>query len=132
MARHRVPPDNVRLKRAYAPPAAADGARILVDRLWPRGVRKSDARIDLWERGLAPSASLRRWFGHDPVRWKAFRRRYAQELKERADLLEGLRNLARLGPITLVFASRDAVHNDAVALRELILTGMGKGADDES
>ena len=130
MASRRIPPANVRIKRVYAPPAESDGPRILVDRLWPRGVRKSDARIGLWARDLAPSASLRKWFGHDPVRWNAFRRRYARELKSKADRLEELRSMALHGPITLVFAARDVARNDAVALRELILSGAGKGVED--
>ena len=113
--------DRIRLKRAYDAPAADDGVRVLVDRLWPRGVRKADAAIDLWMKDIAPSTELRRWFGHDPARWPEFRRRYEAELREHADRLEELRGMARRGPVTLVFGARDEVHNDAVMLRELLL-----------
>lgn len=112
---------NIKLKRAYERPAAADGVRILVDRLWPRGVRKTDAAIDQWARDLAPSTALRKWFGHDPARWEAFRHRYAQEVSQHSDQLQELRALARKGPVTLVFSARDDIHNDAVALREFLL-----------
>lgn len=111
---------NIRVKRAYLPPASEDGVRILVDRVWPRGVRKSDAKIDRWMKDLAPSTELRRWFGHDPSRWDEFRRRYKAELSNRADLLDELRALAQKGPVTLVFGARDEVHNQAVALSDLL------------
>jgi uncharacterized protein YeaO (DUF488 family) len=112
---------NVRLKRAYEPRSADDGTRILVDRLWPRGVSKKQAAIDQWVKDIAPSTELRRWFGHDPDRWEEFRRRYAKEVHQKADLLQQLRSLARKGPITLVYAARDEEHNAAIELRELIL-----------
>ncbi len=95
--------------------------RILIDRLWPRGVKKEAARIDLWVKELAPSTALRKWFGHDPARWDEFRSRYAAELTDKGEELRRLRDLARPGPITLVYAARDEEHNDAVALRELLL-----------
>ena len=117
----RIVARNIRLKRAYSPPAAADGTRVLVDRLWPRGVRKSDAMIDRWVRGIAPSTALRKWFGHDPARWREFRRRYAAQLREHPGELAELRALARGGPITLVFGARDERHNDAVVLRNVLL-----------
>jgi uncharacterized protein YeaO (DUF488 family) len=101
----------VRIKRAYLPPAPEDGARVLVDRLWPRGVGKSKAAIDRWMKDLAPSTELRRWFGHDPSRWDEFRRRYEAELSRKSDQLEELRALARSGPLTLVFGARDELHN---------------------
>jgi uncharacterized protein YeaO (DUF488 family) len=113
--------ENVRLKRAYQPPGADDGQRILVDRLWPRGVRKVDAAIDHWAKELAPSTELRKWFGHDPARWQAFRRRYVLELRQHGDELDRLRTLAVSGPLTLVYAARDEVHNDAVVLRDVLL-----------
>lgn len=119
----RVTADNVRLKRAYEAPAAADGMRVLVDRLWPRGVRKTEAAIDEWAKDLAPSAPLRKWFGHEPDKWPEFRRRYAEELGRHGEALERLRTLARNGPITLVYAARDEAHNDAVVLREILLHG---------
>jgi uncharacterized protein YeaO (DUF488 family) len=117
----KVPPSNVRLKRAYEPAAADDGTRILIDRLWPRGISKERAAIDQWMKDIAPSTQLRKWFGHDPARWEEFRRRYAKEVRQHADLLEQLRALARQGQITLVYSARDEKHNDAVELRELIL-----------
>ncbi|HEV2302674.1 MAG TPA: DUF488 domain-containing protein [Stellaceae bacterium] len=117
-----VPSRNVRLKRAYEPAAAADGRRILVDRLWPRGLKKSDAAIDRWMKEVAPSTELRKWFGHIPERWPEFRRRYAAELRDKQAFLDELRALARDGPVTLVYAARDSAHNDAVALREVLLS----------
>ena len=123
-ARHaeQTPPArSLILKRVYDPPDAADGVRILVDRLWPRGVRKEAARIDRWMRDLAPSPALRQWFGHDPARWEEFCRRYRAELAARTEALEALRALARQRPVTLVHAARDARHNNAVALRAALL-----------
>jgi uncharacterized protein YeaO (DUF488 family) len=112
---------NVKLKRAYEPPATDDGTRILVDRLWPRGVTKKRAAIDQWMKDIAPSTGLRKWFSHDPARWEEFRRRYAKEVHQNAALLDQLRSLARHGPITLVYSAHDEKHNDAAELRELIL-----------
>jgi uncharacterized protein YeaO (DUF488 family) len=111
---------NLKLKRAYDPPAAADGKRILVDRLWPRGIKKADAAIDEWMKDLAPSTALRKWFGHDPARWPEFRRRYLKELDRHSEQLDRLRALARQGPVTLVYAAHDEAHNDAVVLREFL------------
>jgi uncharacterized protein YeaO (DUF488 family) len=116
-------PRNVKLKRAYEPPAAEDGTRILVDRLWPRGIKKADAAIDLWMKDVAPSTGLRQWFGHETDRWQEFRRRYVDELRHKSNLLDELRALARRGPITLVFGAHDQTHNDAVVLREFLLAG---------
>lgn len=112
---------NVKLKRAYEPSAAGDGARILIDRLWPRGVSKSRIALDQWMKDIAPSSELRKWFGHDPIRWTEFRSRYAKEIRGNAELLSQLRTLAREGPITLVYSAHDEMHNDAVVLRDLIL-----------
>lgn len=112
---------NVRLKRAYEPPARGDGARILIDRLWPRGMTKKSAAIDEWLKDIAPSTALRQWFGHDPARWQEFRRRYAGEVRRNPEHLGMLRTRARQGPITLVFSAHDEVHNDAVVLRDLLL-----------
>lgn len=112
---------NVRLKRVYEKAGSEDGARILVDRLWPRGISKAEAALDRWPKELAPSTGLRQWFGHDPSRWDEFQRRYAEELRERPEMLAELRELARKGPITLVYAARDEAHNDAVVLRDVIL-----------
>ena len=117
----RIAARNIRLKRAYAPADPEDGARILVDRLWPRGLPRTDAALDGWMKDIAPSTTLRRWFAHDPARWDAFRERYAEELRAHADLLEQLRERARHGPVTLVYSARDEAHNDAVVLREILL-----------
>ena len=112
---------DIRLKRAYQPAAADDGARILVDRLWPRGLKKSDAAIDRWLKDIAPSTALRKWFAHDPARWPEFRRRYAAEIRRHPDQLAELRVLARKGPVTLIFSARDELRNDAVVLRNVLL-----------
>jgi uncharacterized protein YeaO (DUF488 family) len=112
---------DIRLKRAYQPAAADDGTRILVDRLWPRGLKKSDAAIDRWLKDIAPSTALRKWFAHDPARWPEFRRRYAAEIRRHPDLLAELRAIARKGPVTLIFSARDELRNDAVVLRNVLL-----------
>jgi uncharacterized protein YeaO (DUF488 family) len=117
----RVPAANVKLKRAYEPPSPEDGTRILVDRLWPRGVSKQKAALDHWMKEIAPSTELRKWFGHDPKRWKEFRRRYAEEMRQHPDLLAELRSLARRHKITLVYSAHDETHNDAVVLRDVLL-----------
>jgi uncharacterized protein YeaO (DUF488 family) len=123
----RIAAANVRLKRAYDPPAASDGTRILVDRLWPRGVNKANAAIDQWDKSIAPSTMLRNWFGHDPARWQEFRRRYANEIHEHREQLDELRARAQSGRITLVFAAHDQLHNHAIVLRDILL-GRGPGA----
>jgi uncharacterized protein YeaO (DUF488 family) len=112
---------NVKLKRAYEKPAPTDGTRILVDRLWPRGVKKEAAAFDLWPKDLAPSTELRKWFGHDPERWTEFKRRYIAELRHHAELLDELRTLARRGSVTLVYAARDEQHNEAVIIRDMLV-----------
>jgi uncharacterized protein YeaO (DUF488 family) len=119
--RHRKEQYNIKIKRAYESPSARDGARILVDRLWPRGLRKSDAAIDRWLKEVAPSTELRRWFGHDPERWDEFRRRYRAELKERPELVKELRAMARVRPITLVYSAHDELRNQATVLREILV-----------
>lgn len=116
-----IPAERVRLKRAYDPPSSGDGIRVLVDRLWPRGVAKADAAIDEWLKEIAPSTELRQWFGHDPEKWEEFRRRYRAELTPRGAELNRLRNLAHKGVLTLVYAAHDEEHNDAVVLREVLL-----------
>jgi uncharacterized protein YeaO (DUF488 family) len=118
----RITAKNIKLKRAYDSAGSSDGTRVLIDRLWPRGVRKADAAIDLWAKDLAPSTRLRRWFGHDPARWHEFRRRYSEEITQHRDRLGELRALAQGGQITLVFAAHDEAHNDAVVLREILLS----------
>jgi uncharacterized protein YeaO (DUF488 family) len=121
MMTHELPASHVRLKRAYEPAVPEDGVRVLVDRLWPRGLRKADAAIDRWMKDIAPSTQLRQWFGHEPERWPEFRRRYSRELQQRAAAVEELRELARGGRVTLVFAAHDEVHNDAIVLRDALL-----------
>ena len=117
----RISADHIRLKRAYEPLAPDDGIRILIDRLWPRGVRKTDAAIDEWMKEIAPSTKLRKWFSHDPERWQEFRRRYQTEIRHHSDEFDRLRTLARRGRITLVFSAHDEAHNDAVVLKDLLL-----------
>jgi uncharacterized protein YeaO (DUF488 family) len=117
----RIAAGNVRLKRAYERPSTEDGTRILIDRLWPRGVSKENAALGLWMKDIAPSAALRTWFGHDPARWQEFRRRYVDEIRRNAVLFGELRTLARQGPITLVYSAHDEAHNDAVVVRDLLL-----------
>jgi uncharacterized protein YeaO (DUF488 family) len=108
----------ISLKRAYDPPAKGDGHRILVDRVWPRGITRDDLQIDAWLKDLAPSNGLRKWFGHDPAKWDEFRRRYALELEQRSEALGELVEKARTGHVTLIFSAKDTEHNNAVALRE--------------
>ena len=117
---------DIRLKRAYEPPAAGDGARVLIDRLWPRGVTKAEAAIDHWFRDLAPSTELRQWFRHDPALWDEFQQRYRNELDSHPDRLDNLLRLARAGPLTLVYGARDEQHNDAVVLRRVLLERAGR------
>ena len=110
----------VRIKRVYDPPEVADGRRVLVDRLWPRGLTRQAARVDLWLREIAPSDELRREFGHEPARWEEFRRRYRAELAAASEPLARLRREAAAGPVTLLFGAADREHNNAVVLRELL------------
>jgi uncharacterized protein YeaO (DUF488 family) len=113
----------IKLKRAYEKPARDDGERILVERLWPRGLTKQRARIDLWLKDVAPSTELRRWFGHDPDKWDEFRRRYQKELKRKDDLIKLLKRKAKAGTITLVYAARDEERNGALVLKDLLQKG---------
>lgn len=109
-----------KVKRIYEPPEASDGRRVLVDRLWPRGMSKDRARIDEWLKETAPSTELRKWFSHDPSKWAEFKRRYAAELEGKEAILDALRAEARSGTVTLLYGARDEEHNQAVALRELL------------
>lgn len=115
-----TPSEAVRVKRVYDPPSRQDGRRILVDRLWPRGLSRKIARIDEWARDLAPSTPLRRWFAHDPRRWPEFQKRYHAELRARSGRLAWLAGLARRGRVTLLYAARDPQHNNARALQRII------------
>lgn len=110
----------IEIKRAYEPPAREDGARVLVDRVWPRGVKKADLDIVLWARDAAPSNELRKWFGHDPKRWDGFRQRYFTELRHDPEALKPIRELLRQGTVTLIYGASDERHNQAVALREFL------------
>ena len=111
---------DVRLKRAYLPPSRDDGARVLVDRLWPRGLSKDAAAIDLWLKDVAPSTELRRWYGHDPNRWLEFQNRYREELANKDAALEILARIARDGDLTLIYAARDEQRNHALVIRDAL------------
>ena len=115
---------DIRLKRAYEPAASSDGYRVLIDRLWPRGVSREQAKLNAWERELAPSADLRQWFGHLPNRFDEFRRRYMEELRQQRPRLTELRRRARDGTLTLVYAAHDSEHNDAVVLATVLRRGL--------
>jgi uncharacterized protein YeaO (DUF488 family) len=115
---------DIRLKRAYEPASRSDGYRVLVDRLWPRGVSKERAKLDEWDKELAPSAELREWFGHEPNRFAEFRRRYIGELRGDRSRLTELRRRARAGALTLVYSAHDSEHNDAVVLAEVLRRGL--------
>lgn len=115
---------DIRLKRAYEPASPSDGYRVLIDRLWPRGVSKERAKLDEWEKELPPSQELREWFGHEPSRFAEFRRRYIAELRNARPRLTELRRRANDGTLTLVYSARDTEHNDAVVLAEVLRGGL--------
>ena len=123
---------DVRLKRAYEPATSSDGRRVLVDRLWPRGVSRERAKLDGWEKELAPSTELRQWFGHEPSRFAAFRRRYIEELRGERPRLTALRRQARAGTLTLIYGARDSEHNEAVVLAQVLRHGLPKAQSDRS
>ena len=110
----------INLKRVYENPTPADGTRILVDRLWPRGLTKEKAGIDVWLKKIAPSTALRKWFGHDPAKWAEFQKRYHEELKKNPAQVSLLKEQAKKGAITLVFGAKDEAHNEALVLQELL------------
>ena len=110
----------IKLKRAYDPPAKGDGQRILVDRVWPRGVSKEKLRLHKWSKDLAPSSQLRKWFGHDPSRWKVFKERYHRELDKHPEAIRDLLAECSKGPVTLVYGAKDTQHNQAVALKQYL------------
>ena len=111
---------NIKIKRVYEQPDKKDGERILVDRLWPRGLTKEKAGVDLWLKEIAPSTELRKWFGHDPEKWRSFRRRYETEIRHNDDLIELLKQKAREGTITLIYGARDEKHNEALVLKQFL------------
>jgi len=111
---------DIRIKRAYEQPTSDDGARVLVDRLWPRGLTKEKAQIDLWLKEVGPTTELRKWFGHDPDKWERFRGRYETEIKHNGELLEILKRKANEGTLTLIYAARDAKHNEALVLKRFL------------
>lgn len=115
---------SIAVKRIYEPAAKSDGYRVLVDRVWPRGVKKEDAALDIWSRELAPTTALRKWFGHDPARWEGFRHRYASELDARKTFWEPLAIQAERHRVTLLYGARDEEHNQAVALKMYLDTWM--------
>jgi uncharacterized protein YeaO (DUF488 family) len=110
----------IKLKRAYEAPSRDDGLRVLVERLWPRGLTKERAAVDLWLKEVAPSPELRKWFGHDPARWEQFRQRYRKELREKKDTIRLLRQKGKEGTLTLVYAARDKEHNGALVLKRFL------------
>jgi uncharacterized protein YeaO (DUF488 family) len=122
---------DIRLKRAYQPAAPSDGYRVLIDRLWPRGVSRKQAKLSAWERELAPSTELRQWFGHQPHRFEEFRRRYVEELRQQRPRLTELRRRARDGTLTLVYAAHDSEHNDAVVLANVLRRGLRQPRDSD-
>jgi uncharacterized protein YeaO (DUF488 family) len=109
-----------KLKRVYEPPSSKDGLRVLVERLWPRGLTKARAAVDLWLKDVAPSPKLRGWFGHDPARWDQFQERYLDELREKRDAIKLLRQKGKKGTLTLVYAARDQEHNSALILKRFL------------
>ena len=118
------------LKRAYEPASRTDGCRVLVERLWPRGVSKSQAAIDAWLKDVAPSSELRKWYGHDPARWDEFRRRYWAELRANRQAVDDLRAKEQKGKVTLVYAARDQEHSGALALAEFLKQGKPRTRPD--
>jgi uncharacterized protein YeaO (DUF488 family) len=116
----------IHVKRAYDPPSHRDGVRILVDRLWPRGLSRTEAHVDVWVKEVAPSSHLRRWFNHDPLKWTEFRRRYAEELDSKKGAIAALIGAVRRGRVTLLFGSKDQRHNNAVALQAYLASRRGQ------
>jgi uncharacterized protein YeaO (DUF488 family) len=111
---------NIKIKRVYEQPDKKDGERILVDRLWPRGLTKEKAGVDLWLKDIAPSTELRKWFAHDPNKWKSFRGRYETEIRHNDDLIKVLKDKAREGTVTLIYGARDEEHNEALVLKQFL------------
>ena len=110
----------MRIKRVYDTPSKEDGYRILVDRLWPRGLSKENAKLDLWLKEIGPSDDLRKWFAHDPSKWEEFKKRYAEELEARKELIQEIEQVAKKGQVTLLYSAKDTEHNNAVALKAIL------------
>ena len=110
----------IKTRRIYDKPDADDGFRILVDRIWPRGLKKNDVKIDLWQKDIAPSSALRKWFNHDQRKWNEFKRRYYEELKDRKEIIKLLLEKAEQGTITLLYSSKEEKYNNAIALKEFL------------
>ena len=116
----------IRIKRIYEPPAAGDGFRILVDRLWPRGLTKEKAKVDLWLKEIAPSNELRKWYGHDPAKWSEFKKRYLKEIEDKSELLDLIAQKIKGGTVTFLFSSQEQKLNNAAALKEFFETKFQK------
>jgi len=110
----------VLIKRVYETPNGSDGKRVLVDRFWPRGLTKEKAKIDLWLKYIAPSNELRKWFGHDPLKWEEFKRRYTKEIKNNQKVFEELESIVKKGKVTILYSAKDEDHNNAVVVKELL------------
>ncbi len=111
---------NIKIKRVYEKPETQDGFRILVDRLWPRGLTKEKAAADLWLKEIAPTTELRKWFNHDPEKWKEFQKKYRQELKENKEAVSVIKEHLKKGPVTLLYGAKDQEHNEAEVLKEFV------------
>ncbi len=116
------------VKRVYEKPAKSDGLRVLVDRLWPRGLTKKAAKIDVWLKGIAPSDELRQWFGHDPAKWAQFKRRYFDELSAHPEEVDKLAEMAKAGSLTLLYSTKETEHNNAIALKEFLEKSFNRAA----
>src|SRR5512143_2416872 len=121
----------IKIKRVYDSPSREDGKRILIDRLWPRGVKKDELHIDEWMKDVAPSGDLRKWFGHDPAKWDEFKIRFFAELKNKKDLVDKLAGMARKGRVTLLFGSKEERLNNAVALKEYLEARMKNASNNK-
>jgi uncharacterized protein YeaO (DUF488 family) len=110
----------IRIKRVYDPPEPEDGKRILIDRLWPRGIKKENLKMDEWLKEIAPSDELRKWFSHDPKKYEEFKKRYAKELEDKSGILERIRREAKKGRVTILFSAKDTEHNNAIVLKGLL------------
>lgn len=110
----------VKIKRVYEEPSSQDGKRILIDRLWPRGISKEKGKIDIWMKDIAPSTELRKWFGHDPAKWEEFQKKYLDEIRQNPSAVSQLKEQVKEGNVTLVYGAKDIKHNDAVVLKEFL------------